>query len=299
MDKSKLPENPLLLTGQQRGLIVSNPIKISNQSIHVVRPSIDERELRFALLYWDKLACLQSNAIDFFISPEIEFLRECGILIQAELPSSGSWDQADLLRQEFLGLFHFCETISPGAWAIAQGDKSLVIDSPYFSGGRGVLVELLRAIPTPDKEMPLQEILEFKEKRADELANLRLKLDELYLRIGNADDSFFEFGRVAREIDSACSALLKAVKDSRFPFKLADVNVTYDPSVGKIIVPAFSVGTFAGFTEPLFNVGAAIGAAMITSLKCELKLRPARGIALSNRRASPYNFVVSYHDHFL
>lgn len=290
--------NPFLLAGTQRGLIISTPISIFNQSIRAA-PSIDERELRFALLYWDKLAWPQSSAMDFFVTPEIEFLEECGRLIRPEFSSAGSWDVADLVRQEFLYLFNLCEKISPGSWALAQGNRSLMIESTFFSPGYGALVELHRAIPTPDKEVPLQEILEFKEKRSDELANLRQKLDELYVRVANANDSFFEFGRAVRELDKACADLLLIAKASRFSFKLSDISITYNPSVGKILVPMFSVGTFAGFSEPLLNVGAALGAAAMTALKCKITLIPSRGLSLPNERTTPYNFVVDYHDQFL
>lgn len=292
-------ENPLLLMGQQRGLIISNPISISNHSLRVFYPSIDERELRFALLYWDKLAWPQSSAMEFCTTPDIYFLEECGILIRPEFSFRGSWDLAHLIRQEFLYFFDLCERVSPGSWALAQGNKSLMIESSHFSPGHGILVELHRAIPTPDKEMPLQEILEFKSKRADELANLRQKLDELYVRIANSNDGFFEFGRTAREIDKACADLLSLAKESRFPFKLAGVNITYNPSFKKMALPFSSVMAFAGFAEPLLHVGTALGVGAMTSLKCQLKLSPSRGLILSNKRQNPYNFVVDYHDQFL
>jgi len=107
-------------------------------------------------------------------------------------------------------LFELCEATSPDAWSLAQGNKSLLIESSIFSDGRRILVQLHRAMPNPDKEMPLQEILEFKEIRADQLAILRQRLDKFYTNVENAGDSLFEFGRFAREIDSACVECLES-----------------------------------------------------------------------------------------
>lgn len=291
---SQPQQNPFLLRGQQRGVIISNPIAIEDQAIRVIAPSIDEQELRFALLYWDKLAWPQSSVLELLESPEAEFLMTCGLLIRPECLIEEAYDLADIVRREFMLLFEFCEMTSPGAWSLAQGDKSLLIESPIFSPGRGILVQLHRAIPTPDKEMPLQEILEFKEKRADQLARLRQRLDELYVKVANATDSFFEFGKVAREIDLACVDVLRVAKESRFPFRFTDLSITYDPSVGRMAVPAFSVGVLTEFSTPLV-----LASAFLASLNCNLKISPARGIALASKRASPYNFVASYHGQFL
>jgi hypothetical protein len=59
----------------------------------------------------------------------------------------------------------------PGVWALSQGEKSLFLEHGLglFSEGSGMSLNLLRAIPIPAKDVPLNEILEFKEKRKDEL----------------------------------------------------------------------------------------------------------------------------------
>ena len=47
-----------------RGLIISNPIHISHDLVSL-NGKLDPSELRFSLLYWDKLVHPRSNCISF------------------------------------------------------------------------------------------------------------------------------------------------------------------------------------------------------------------------------------------
>jgi hypothetical protein len=65
----------------QRGLIISNPIKLDlkNNFFHG-QGGLDPSELRFSLLYWDKLARPDSNILRFGGGDDEDFLISAGIL---------------------------------------------------------------------------------------------------------------------------------------------------------------------------------------------------------------------------
>jgi len=54
----------------------------------------------------------------------------------------------------------------PGVWSLGTGKNSISFPEREMEEGRGVLVRLYEAIPVPDKDVPLQDILEFRTKRA-------------------------------------------------------------------------------------------------------------------------------------
>ena len=63
---------------------------------------------------------------------------------------------------------------------MAGEPEGLAFSQIEFRQARGALVELHNAIPVPDLNTPLEEILEFKFRRNDELNRLRLEMDNFF-----------------------------------------------------------------------------------------------------------------------
>jgi hypothetical protein len=59
---------------QTKGLVISNPIWI-NQNGSTLSGGLDPLELRFSLLYWDKLVWPKSNLINFPGGYDAEYLE--------------------------------------------------------------------------------------------------------------------------------------------------------------------------------------------------------------------------------
>jgi hypothetical protein len=59
----------------KRGLIISNPIKLDvKNNVFCAQGGLDPSELRFSLLYWDKLARPDSNIFGFGGGEDEHFL---------------------------------------------------------------------------------------------------------------------------------------------------------------------------------------------------------------------------------
>lgn len=71
------------------------------------------------------------------------------------------------------------------------------------------MLELHRAIPIPKHDVPLAEVLEFKECRRDELLLLRQHLDTFARDIEHATDKAVALAAKVAEIDQACANLLE------------------------------------------------------------------------------------------
>ncbi|WP_028222193.1 DUF6236 family protein, partial [Paraburkholderia oxyphila] len=158
----------------KRGLVVSPPIVIEGGRLFAKSSNLDPLELRFALLFWDRLVWPSSRVIHFASNQDEQFLEAAGILNRPDYTIWG--DGATGIAQGQVTAFNDFDSREPGMWALAQGENSFVWKDGFLEDGAGALVELHRAIPIPCHDVPLAEILEFKEKRRDELLLLRAQL---------------------------------------------------------------------------------------------------------------------------
>ena len=147
---------------QSRGLIISNPMKIDFAKNSISSTGgLDPSELRFSLLYWDKFVFPRSNLLGFGGGEAEEFLISAGVLQKPIYTFSGG-DFASLVFDTYMRAFSDLENKEPGIWSLSQGEKSLFINSAAnLIDHSGLSLELIRAIPVPAADVPLNEILEF------------------------------------------------------------------------------------------------------------------------------------------
>lgn len=229
----RLPKNIKI-----RGIVISPPMKIEGNHFQLKHSSLDPQELRFWLLFWDKLVWPSSRIVNIVSGPDEEFLIQEGILERPEYSFSGDIAQSILRTQ--LTAFSEKEHKEPGQWAFAQGENSLQAILPEMSD-RGLLITLHQALPIPSSDVPFDEILQFKEKRFPELYALRDALDTLYLDISKAPDKDFARTHALNKIDNACADLIKVNKEWGHPKNLVNINLSIPLSV--IVSPAISLVT--------------------------------------------------------
>jgi hypothetical protein len=182
-----------------RGLVISSPITIDGSTVTVRSGQLDSQELRFALLFWETLAWPLWRVLHVVGDPDASFLEAAEILRRPEYKFSGAFENVipAIQIRAFLDL----DQQEPGRWALAQGLNSVLIKGLSLEAGRGAMVELYRAIPVPTREVPLNDILEFRVKRRDELVALRDEIDSLFVAISSANDKTLELQRHVARID--------------------------------------------------------------------------------------------------
>ncbi|KAF0231301.1 MAG: hypothetical protein FD175_1170 [Beijerinckiaceae bacterium] len=190
------------------GLIVSPPIVIEGSRLYARSTNLDPQELRFSLLFWDQLVWPSSRAIHFASGPDEKFLEAAGILSRPDFTVWG--DGASGIAAGQIQAFIEHNEREPGAWCLAQGENSLLIQNNQFYDQRGTLLELHRAIPVPDKDVPLAEILEFKQRRSDEFGILKQQIENLYLQSTGSTDSEIALGGVYIQDSQRANFLIQA-----------------------------------------------------------------------------------------
>jgi hypothetical protein len=282
-----------------RGLIISNPIEIgTNGSINIISSALDPLELRRSLLFWDRLEWPVNRGV--YVSgsgAEVSFLKEEGILARP-VYSIQNGTGADFFRASFRDALSEKERVEPGRWAIAGGPKQIVFSGAEFRGGRGVLFSLFRTIPIPDKDVPLEDILDFKQKRRDEILKLVLEMDGFYQKIINSADSEHAFVSALTEIELSCSELIKVAKEAQFPFRLSDLKLNTSLNIGAIA----AVGDFAakgallGAGYGLETIGGIVGGALpFIGLSKDFSFQRRESSKFSE---SPFRVVGEIHERF-
>jgi hypothetical protein len=196
---------------------------------------------------------------------------------------------ADIVVRVFESAFNDLDAREPGVWALSQGENSLLIRDGLLIEGRGALVELHRAIPVPTYDVPLAEILEFKQRRRDVLLALREQIDTFYSGLQSSGDRDFDLQRLVEKIDRACVDLFKVSKERGFSFRLADLKASFDLNVEKMATWA-ALGEMIGQSHSLPFIGGAIGGMAAT-----LKVGKDFGVTSKTFHSHPYRYVHYVH----
>lgn len=187
--------------------------------------------------------------------------------------------------------------IQPGKWAFAQGENFLSIH-PSIPGPAAVastLLELQRAVPIPKDDVPLQEILEFKYRRRDELMLFRVHFEALASEISISEDPAAALDAKLQDIDHACANLLEVSREWQWPVRLGSMNASVSFEPVKMMTNAAKAYSLA--REKGLGLTASTAIAGGTAALSTVSFKPS-GFGLQNiRRAkSPYRYAYSINE---
>lgn len=273
-----------------RGLVVSPPIEIEGASLIAKSSNLDPQELRFSLLFWDRLVWPSSRAIHFASGPDEQFLESVGILTRPEYTFNGDVAQG-IVRGQFQA-YQELEDKEPGCWALSQGEHSLLVKDGLADDGKGLSIQLYRAIPIPKQDVPLAEILEFRQRRRDELVLLQHYLGSLVEEVEAAEDKQTALQKRVAEVDLACANLLTVSKEWRFPVYLSNIKATFNITPVKFL-PSIAGGWKFGET---YGLAAASAVAAFAGAASTLEIKGDFGLRSVVRPASPFRYTFLAHE---
>lgn len=277
----------------QRGLIISNPIKLDVKNNDVqVQGRLDPSELRFSLLYWDKLAKPDSYFYRFGEGDDEQFLISAGILTRPLIPHQGG-NTATVIFDTFINAMKQLDASEPGVWSLSQGDRSLFLENhpDKLSQNSGISVKLIRSIPIPAHDVPLVEILEFKEKRRDELNILHAHINDLSTKINLSNEIPAVTEKTIKDIDRACADLLKVSTEWQYPFHIGDLKASINFNGFKTLGAA---GAAWKFGEP-YGLPAATAAAVFSGVISAFDIKADVGFRSIKRKKTPYHYAWQAH----
>jgi hypothetical protein len=276
-----------------RGLVMTSIVPRENGVR--VHGSLDPHALRHALLFWDKLVWPSNNLIDVTSGQDIVYLEAAKILERPRYSLSGSIDVESIVRSQ-LEEFKKREAAENGVWDLCQNSSLLLEASGEMIPGGGLGIELVDAIPVPDKDVPLNEILEFKRKRNDEFTALRTELDSLGRAINTAQDPAAELKRTIAQIDKSCADVLRVSGEWQFPIRLSNQKMALDLKPFEVLAGGIAAATLASSAalSTTYTVLSGIGGAVLAA-KSAIKITGDIGLQGIKRRMSPFAYVADVH----
>ncbi|TWI29759.1 DUF6236 family protein [Paracoccus sulfuroxidans] len=274
------------INNSNRGIILSNPMRISGTSVSIESSDLDASELRRALLFWDVIAWPASSGIYICGGPDIDFLLSEKRLIRPKFHMNG--DAATGLSMAFSQTLKILEGKMPGQWIMSNGESSLSLSGKDLLTDRGVLTTLSNLIPIPMHDMPLEEVLRFRDARLPEVLALRSALDRLYQDWMNSEDKEHQLKMAINDLDIAISAMIKVARESKNPFTLSSWEMSFSFSA----IDAFK-GFFAGKIFGLDTASSLLAGAAST-------ISFSKGVGLKSAKSnSPFTYISSIHNKLL
>lgn len=220
------------------------------------------------------------------------------VLEEMELKTGHKWDVDDLIRAETdmrieslsgrmmveehtrILLNKACEVSqkTPGKWSIQLGGEwKHIVDSSELEHEDRLTADLalVSCLPVPRADTPLEEVLEFKHDRNDELVALRYSLEELYMEITSASDTERATQYKVELLTNAIYDLNRAHDETWMDKVLASRTVTLDISSATIIPGAVTAALVGDrLNSPLMGIGIGAAQTLLSSIKLNLSLTP-------------------------
>ncbi|HDH0086518.1 TPA: hypothetical protein PCF38_003246 [Klebsiella pneumoniae] len=216
-------------------------INSDSNSVKIGGASLNYRKLLLNTLYWDRIIVTQNNFIhiSFDASPGFSELKKAGILHEENL-KVGTGDIARSLYDAHMKFLLDCLARKDINFIASDADKVLIKNSNQVSIDNGELFTLINAIPEPDESVNINDALEFRLKRKDDLKNLMNKINELNIRVLKAENRDMELKAAINEIDIACSDVIRLYAESGIKFNLSEVKFNFN-------VPEIAVNASAAY----------------------------------------------------
>ena len=251
----------------RKGLIIPSGVIVTDlgESSQIGGGNIDPALIRNWVMFWDEFICPDNNFISTGLPQDLGFLQEQGLLTRNRVPFSGSVSSGDfgklfLAAQEITYLQKNAE--EPGKWSMGQSE-GIIKGQGMPQGTEACLVfDLINSIQLPDRLVPINDILEFKEKRRDELSAFHSYLEEVYLRITASKDIPRAKTHELEKLETAISEYNRTVQEKFQNRLLTSLRIILDRSLLTSAGMAMGAASLApSIGLPALGAGAMVGSA--------------------------------------
>lgn len=164
-------------------------------------------------------------------------------------------------------------------WVLHQFGAESAIPSEFGLQKNIIRVDLVKALPVPSPDTPIDEILQFKESRRDELRELHNEMDRLYELILTAPDQEFASKKEVFDFSERIKDLDKVANERFGRTRKFDLSVELNISGRDISLGASSGVIFdiyaSGLTFPIGTVVGALASMIRITSKATNTFQPA------------------------
>ncbi|MFC4684677.1 DUF6236 family protein [Exiguobacterium sp. s149] len=257
-----------------RGIVISPQVDIIEKNRMIVRNSnIDQEKLREYVMYWDQIDFPVNQILHFGDTPETDYLVKAQVMKRSKINLQMSGELVELFLKGQLEAFRINNANNPGSWSLAQSGSELVLPQSSTIMTRNLEIELYNCLPVPKGDVSLDDILNFKEVRNDELLEFRQLIDDIYLEIINSGDHERALVKNIENIKRKIIELNKIMDESRISRAAKSLKIEFDV---KDIISNGAMGfLIAQGSEYPIELGMAAGA-LFSAIKIssEISIQP-------------------------
>ncbi len=255
----------------------------------MLRSDIDKRKLIRTVLFWDKII-IPCNTNIFVINldhiPEIVTLRAEKILEEPKIQVSGDGELTSVLYGMYMWYIMQMMKSNDANYSTYELEKMIISDHDQVSPSGGELLTFTNAFPEPDVSTEINDILEFKLKRKDQLNLLMAHLNSLELRVLKAENKHTELNKAINEIDIACADVIRLYKEKGIKFNIS--NAKFNFSMKEII--EVTGATYAGSVIAGLPQTAAVLASLSAGIASVVEIKDAISFKKIDK-TNPFNYA--------
>lgn len=251
-----------------------------------IERGLSAEEIRYYLLYWDKIIIPTSNLVHHSILEEDLLLETC-VIERPKIHFSGTF-QMNYENSFLLPVVEVAKRLigedKQREWVIHQFGNKIILPQEQSVTNNSLKLEIMNALPVPNKDVNIHDVLEFKFRRKDELKKLFETIDEIYISILNSPDKPFQEKKELLKLQEDIENLQKTYNEkwkisSKFNFAV-ELEWKHLPLMGGIIFDICN-----GATVP---TGTIIGA-----LSEFISVKPSTTLSLESNPKSKYGYLSS------
>ena len=201
-----------------RGVIAAPAIiNIQGEGFTMER-ALSPQEIRYYALYWDRVV-IPGNNLVYIGLPDEELLIESGVIERPRVGFQGAFGGAEVGHAFATAQSRVAEKLIEEDksidWVLHQIGNRLNIPNAYIEQKHSLRFELVNLLPVPSGNIPIPDILEFKERRAAELGELHQAIELAYLEALRSPDQDLGHAIAIRELKKSIENL-DAVANERW-----------------------------------------------------------------------------------
>ncbi|TEW53599.1 hypothetical protein E2R68_11610 [Psychromonas sp. RZ22] len=212
----------------ERGIIAAPvAVKSRHKNEFSLKVGMSNEKLRYYLLYWDDVVIPTNSLMHFGIENE-ELLIEQGLIRRPRvtLNQIGGDGGRSLLEAQAI-VAEALMGMEPGKWVFMQDGDRLNLADQHSELRSNITLDIANIMPVPPGSTPIEDVLEFKYQRKEQLGELWYYLDELCLQVQKEPDRALAQNLIVTDFGKAVEASMRVTKERWRGFHLTN----FKPSI--------------------------------------------------------------------
>ena len=259
-----------------RGVIAAPAIINIQGNGFTMERGLSPQEISYYALYWDKVVVPTNNLVHVGL-PEEDILIDSGVIERPRVQFQGAFHGAEIGQAFAISQYetakNLIETDRSTEWVIHQIGRQIHIPQKYAELKNSLRFELVNLLPVPNAATPIIDILEFKERRSDELNALHNAIEEVYIEALRCPDLGLGESRAIRDLKAQIGNLDEVTRERWNLISKYDFSVEFNLDGG-----SFMQGIASGAVIDFFaNSHDLPVVAVLGGLASLIRLKASRG----------------------